>query len=106
MLSNRYSLLVPRGYVIPARMNFEQLSDLCTPWCMHVAGTLCIADHVAAGSMHIDNLAAESGADRDSLYRVLRHLVSRDVFEESSPGHVALNEVGQALLDEAVCLGP
>src|SRR3989442_1069330 len=26
------------------------LSDLCTPWCVHVAATLRIADHIAAGT--------------------------------------------------------
>ncbi len=29
--------------------NLEALSDLCTPWCVHVAATLRIADHIAAG---------------------------------------------------------
>jgi hypothetical protein len=25
------------------------LTDLCTPWCIHVVATLRIADHIAAG---------------------------------------------------------
>jgi 2,7-dihydroxy-5-methyl-1-naphthoate 7-O-methyltransferase len=86
-------------------MNFEELSDLCTPWCVHVVATLRIADHIAAGNTHIDNLAAASNADRDSLYRVLRHLVSRGLFEEPSRGRFALNEVARALLEQPVRLG-
>jgi SAM-dependent methyltransferase len=75
------------------------LSDLCTPWCVHVVATLRIADHLAAGISQIDDLAAASGADSESLHRVLRHLVGKGVFEEQSPGRFALNEPARALLD-------
>jgi 2,7-dihydroxy-5-methyl-1-naphthoate 7-O-methyltransferase len=75
------------------------LSDLSTPWCVHVVATLRIADHLAAGISQIDDLAAASGADSDSLHRVLRHLVGKGVFEEQAPGRFALNEPARALLD-------
>jgi hypothetical protein len=75
------------------------LSDLCTPWCVHVVATLRIADRVAAGTTHIDDLAQEAGADPDSLERVLRHLVGKRVFEEPEPGRFALNEAAQMLTD-------
>jgi hypothetical protein len=29
--------------------NLDALTDLCTPWCIHVVATLRIADHIAAG---------------------------------------------------------
>lgn len=80
-------------------MNLWDLTDLCTPWCVHVAATLRIADHVGAGNAEIDQLAAASGADRDSLYRVLRHLVSKGVFEEPAPGRFALNDVARGLIE-------
>ena len=80
------------------------LSDLCTPWCIHVVATLRIADHIAAGNAEIDELAALSGTDRDSLYRVLRHLVSKGLFEEPEPGRFALNEAARGLLEESVRL--
>jgi hypothetical protein len=86
-------------------MDFEELSDLCTPWCVHVVATLRIADHIVAGTTHIDDLTVASGADRDSLYRVLRHLVSRGLFEEPSPGQFAVNEIARALLEEPVRIG-
>ena len=61
------------------------LSDLCTPWCVHVVATLRIADHLAAGITQIDDLAAAAGADADSLRRVLRHLVGKGLFVEPRP---------------------
>jgi SAM-dependent methyltransferase len=73
------------------------LTDLCTPWCVHVVATLRIADQMAAGIVQVDDLAAASGSDADSLQRVLRHLVG--VFEEPEPGRFALNEPARGLLD-------
>jgi SAM-dependent methyltransferase len=81
-------------------MNLWDLTDLCTPWCIHVVATLRVADHILAGNTEIDPLASASGADRDSLNRVLRHLVGKGVFEEPSRGRFALNEVARGLLDD------
>jgi SAM-dependent methyltransferase len=81
------------------------LSDLCTPWCVHVVATLRIADQIDAGTTGIAELATAAGADVESLHRVLRHLVSRGVFEEPSPGRFALNAPSRALLDSSVRLG-
>jgi 2,7-dihydroxy-5-methyl-1-naphthoate 7-O-methyltransferase len=81
------------------------LSDLCTPWCVYVVATLRIADHIAAGITLIDDLAEASHCDAESLHRVLRHLVSRGVFEEWSPGQFALNVPARALLDATLKLG-
>lgn len=86
-------------------MDLWTLSDLCTPWCVHVVATLRIADHIDAGITEIDELAAASGADRDSLHRVLRHLVGKGLFEEPTPGRFALNEVARGLLDDQNRLG-
>src|ERR1039457_4014834 len=47
-------------------MDLWTLSDLSTPWCVHVVATLRIADHIASGHTEIGQLAAASGADRDS----------------------------------------
>ena len=86
-------------------MDIWALIDLETPWCVHVVATLRIADHVAAGITHIDDLAAASGAHADSLHRVLRHLVGKGVFEEPAPGRFALNEPAGALLDSSLRSG-
>jgi SAM-dependent methyltransferase len=81
------------------------LSDLSTPWCVHVAATLRVAEHVADGRTHIDDLAAAAGADPGSLGRVLRHLVTRGVFEEPEPGRFALNDAARGLLEPSLGLG-
>lgn len=81
------------------------LSDLCTPWCIHVVATLRVADHIAAGIDQIDDLAAASGCNSDSLHRVLRHLVDKGVFESPASGRFALNEPARALLDSSAHLG-
>jgi SAM-dependent methyltransferase len=86
-------------------VNIWELSDLSIPWCVHVVATLRIANHIAAGITRIDDLAAASGADSDSLHRVLRHLAGKGVFEEPSPGLFALNEPARALLAPAARLG-
>ncbi|MGH2387420.1 MAG: methyltransferase [Chloroflexota bacterium] len=81
-------------------MDLWALSDLSTPWCIRVVATLRIADRIAAGTTHIDDLAREAGADADSLERVLRHLVDKGVFEEAAPGRFAINEAAHQLRDD------
>ena len=70
-----------------------------------MVATLRIADHLAAGITDITTLAQEAGCDTDSLQRVLRHLVSKGVFQEPAPGRFALNEAALGLLDPAQHLG-
>ncbi|HTS28945.1 MAG TPA: methyltransferase [Bryobacteraceae bacterium] len=86
-------------------MDLWSLTDLATPWSVHVVATLRIADHIAAGTSEIGALAAQAGADRDSLHRVLRHLVGKGLFEEPSPGRFALNDLARRLLGESGRLG-
>ena len=81
------------------------LSDLCTPWCLHVAVTLRIAEHLAAGTTGIADLAAAAGADADALLRVLRHLIGKGIFEEPAPGRLALNETARSLMEGPARLG-
>ena len=83
------------------RVNLGALSDLCTPWCIHVVATLRIADQIAAGATEIDDLAAAAGCDSDALHRVLTHLVGKGVFQEPSFGRFVLNEAARGLLDPA-----
>ena len=80
-------------------MDLWQLSDLCTPWCVYVVATLRIPDHIAAGMTGIGELATASGADAESLHRVLRHLVTKGLFEEPAPGEFALDDAAKGLLD-------
>jgi hypothetical protein len=81
------------------------LSDLCTPWCIHVVATLRIAEHIVAGNVGIDQLAAAAGCDRYALHRMLTHLAGKGVFEELAPGQFALNDLSRGLLDPTQRLG-
>ena len=71
--------------------------DLATPWCLRVAATLRIPEHIAAGHVGIADLAAAAGCDADALHAVLGHLVSQGVFIEESPGRFACNQAAEQL---------
>jgi 2,7-dihydroxy-5-methyl-1-naphthoate 7-O-methyltransferase len=86
-------------------MELWALADLSTPWAIHVAATLRIANLIDAGAGRIDDLAASAGADRDALQRLLRHLASKGVFEEPAPGWFALNDAARQLLEPAMQSG-
>jgi SAM-dependent methyltransferase len=82
-------------------VNLWELTDLCTPWCIHVVATLRIAERIAAGSDGIAGLAAAAECDREVLHNVLAHLVRKGVFEEPEPGRFALNDAARGLIDSA-----
>jgi uncharacterized glyoxalase superfamily protein PhnB len=80
------------------------LTDLRTPWCVQVAATLRIAEHIAArptGVAGADDLAAAAGCDAAALRAVLTHLAAEGVFEERPPGRFALNDAARQLLESA-----
>jgi len=77
--------------------DLDQLSDLTTPWCVHVVATLRIAEHLSAGATAADALASAARCNADSLVRVMRHLVGKGVFTEPEPGRFALNDVARGL---------
>lgn len=89
----------------PERVDLWALSDLCTPWCVHVVATLRIAEHLAAGRDEINDLAAAAQCDTHCLQAVLRHLVSKGVFLEPEFGKFALNEAAHGLLDPGARFG-
>ncbi len=86
-------------------MSLWELADLSTPWCVHVAGTLRVAEHLADGQMEIGALAEKCGADADALARVLRQLIERGVFAEPELGRFALNDSAREFLDPGMKLG-
>jgi 2,7-dihydroxy-5-methyl-1-naphthoate 7-O-methyltransferase len=85
--------------------DLDSLSDLQTPWCIHVVATLRIAEHIAAGATDIKDLAAAAGCDADALHSVLGYLAARGVFDQTGPGTFALNSVAEGLLDPGRRLG-
>ena len=78
-------------------VDLERMLDLATPWCLRVAATLRIPEHIAAGHVGIADLAAAAGCDPDALHAVLGHLVSQGVFTEQSPGRFACNQAAEQL---------
>jgi SAM-dependent methyltransferase len=87
------------------RADLETLGDLCTPWCLRVAVTLRIANHIDAGVSDIAALAEKARCDADALLAVLAHLARKGVFEETAPGRFALNDSARDLLDESQRIG-
>src|SRR5205823_3650285 len=87
-----------------AGADLEALSDLCTPWCIRVAATLRIADHIATGITDIEQLASVAGCDAGALHNVLGHLVGKGVFDETAPGRFALNAAARGLLGPPIHL--
>ena len=82
-------------------VDLGQMLDLATPWCLHVAATLHIAEHISAGRTGIAELAAATGCDRDALHAVLGHLVSKRVFTEESPGRFGCNRAAEQLKESS-----
>lgn len=85
--------------------NLWALSDLCTPWCVHVVATLRIAEHIAAGKHEINQIAEAAQCDAHCLQAVLRHLAGKGVFQEPEPGKFALNETARGLLEPGQRIG-
>ncbi len=86
-------------------MSIEDLTDLCTPWCVHVVVTLGVPDRLANGPTSIEDLAAAAGADAEALSRVLRHLIGKGLFESPAPGVFALNEAARGLVGQSARVG-
>lgn len=82
------------------RTRLRALSDFAAPWAVHVAATLRLADHVAAGATTVDKLARAAGTRRGTLDRLLRLLVAVGVFDSPGPGEIAVNDLSRLLLDE------
>jgi hypothetical protein len=62
-----------------------------------VAATLRIPDLIGDGVADLDGLAARTQIRADTLRRLLRHLVNKQVFTESPPGVYALTDVSELL---------
>jgi 2,7-dihydroxy-5-methyl-1-naphthoate 7-O-methyltransferase len=78
-------------------VNLDQMLDLQTPWCLMVAATLRIPEHIADGHAGIADLAAAAGCDAGALHAVLAYLASKGVFVEEAPGRFACNRPAEQL---------
>jgi len=64
---------------------------------LYVAAELGVADLLASGPRHSDELAAACGADASALYRVLRALAGMGVVSEQEPRRFRLTPLGEYL---------
>jgi hypothetical protein len=62
-----------------------------------IAADLRVADAVAGGPRSVAELSEESGADSDTLHRILRALASDGVFAEDEPGVFRNTEASELL---------
>ena len=79
--------------------DLSRLADLVTPMAVRVASTLRLADQIASRSATAQALARASGADSDALDRLLRHLVSLELFGRDGSGRYSLTARGEWLRD-------
>jgi hypothetical protein len=69
---------------------------------IHVAAKFNIADLLAAhGPMNCSALADKSGADEESLYRLLRALASIGIFSKDQNGKFSLTPMAESLRDDS-----
>jgi hypothetical protein len=75
-------------------------ADLLTPLALRVAATLGTADRIREGLRTAAEIGPSVGADPDALDRMLRHLVSIDVFDRDELGRYSLTAHGETLCDD------
>jgi hypothetical protein len=83
--------------VPPEARLWDLMRGTMTAKALAVASDLDIADALADGPRSSTNLAAEKGADADTLHRVLRALASDGVFSEGEPGVFSNTEASELL---------
>lgn len=86
----------------PVTVVFGLLNSYLVARSIHVAAQLGVADVLQDGPKAVADIAAAVGAHPDSLYRLLRALVSVGVFTEVEPGSFALTPLGNCLREDTV----
>jgi hypothetical protein len=69
---------------------------------VHVFASLGIADILAAGPKHADEIAQAVGAHASSLYRLLRFLSTIEIVEEADDMRFSLTTLGKTLCTQPV----
>jgi hypothetical protein len=72
--------------VAPEETIWNLLRGALTTRALGVVADLGVAEALSAGPRRVEELASESGADPDTLHRLLRALASDGVFAEDEPG--------------------
>ena len=82
---------------LQAISKFAELADYSFAFAIRAVAAIGVADHMEGKPVHIDLLAELTNCNKSGLARVLRALVTKDVFEEVEPGIFALTEIGDLL---------
>lgn len=85
----------------PAQQMMRMLTGYWISQALHVAARLKLADRVHAGPRTADELARETGAHPQALYRLLRALASVGCFAEDGQGRFGLTPLAECLLDRS-----
>jgi hypothetical protein len=88
---------VPSHPPDPAQMLMQMCSGYMISAALYPVTRLGIAERLADGPQTVAKLASDTGADEDSLYRVLRALANVGVFAEPSPRTFALTPASNLL---------
>lgn len=83
-----------------AFQRLTELADYFVPFTIRAVCELGIADLLAGGPSHVDDLAARSGAHAPSLYRALRALASKEIFTEVRERTFALTPLAELLRED------
>jgi hypothetical protein len=87
----------PEASADPAQIVFQLATGYILSSALHAAVSLGVADHLDGGPRTSAELARATGANEDSLHRVLRALASAGVFEEVEPRKFALTPAAALL---------
>src|SRR5436190_4145085 len=81
---------------------FQLMTGHIVASAVNIAARLGLSDRLVQGPRSAEDLARETGANPDALYRLMRALAGVGVFEEQSDRRFALTPVGAALTDGPV----
>ena len=81
---------------------FQLMAGHIVASAVNISARLGLSDRLAKGPRTADDLARETGANPDALYRLMRTLAGVGMFEETSERTFALTPVGAALCDGPV----
>ena len=85
----------------PVQRMMRMLTGKWIAQAISVAATLGIADLLAGGPETVEQLAAASSVQADSLYRLLRALASLGIFAETEDGRFGLTPLAECLRSDA-----
>jgi hypothetical protein len=84
----------------PREELFRMIAGYKSTQALYVAAKLGIADHLAHGSMRVDELAKKVGADPKALLRLMRNLAATGIFTQDESRKFGLTPLGELLRND------